>query len=229
VITDVGSAAPAPTAGLAAPAASDSPPALPGGKLGKDEFLKMLVAQLRNQDPMNPMKGDDMAAQLAQFSSLEQLTQIGKTLEGQGTQQQDMIAALNGTAAIGAFGKTVVAAGDQVLLPETGSAAVRVEVGGRGGVGMLRLFDLAGREVGVQKLGSLPPGQHDITLGSWAQSLPVGPYTYALEVVDAAGEPVASRTFTTGRVDGIRYGADGPMLTASGMTIPFGSVVQIQN
>jgi flagellar basal-body rod modification protein FlgD len=56
---------------------------LAGGKLGKDEFLKLLVAQLQNQDPMNPMAGDQMAAQLAQFSSLEQLQQINATLANQ--------------------------------------------------------------------------------------------------------------------------------------------------
>jgi flagellar basal-body rod modification protein FlgD len=41
--------------------------------LGRDAFLTMLVAQLKNQDPLNPMQGSDFSAQLAQFSSLEQL------------------------------------------------------------------------------------------------------------------------------------------------------------
>src|SRR5690606_13042023 len=44
-----------------------------GGQLGKQEFLELLVAQLRHQDPLNPMQPQDMAAQLAQFSSVEQL------------------------------------------------------------------------------------------------------------------------------------------------------------
>ena len=51
--------------------------------MGKDQFLKLLIAQLQNQDPMNPMQGDQMASQLAQFSSLEQLQQINTTLTGQ--------------------------------------------------------------------------------------------------------------------------------------------------
>ena len=48
--------------------------------LGKDEFLKLLVAQMKNQDPMNPMDGQQMAAQLAQFSSVEQLINANDTL-----------------------------------------------------------------------------------------------------------------------------------------------------
>ena len=48
--------------------------------LGKDEFLKLLVAQMKNQDPLNPMDGQQMAAQLAQFSSVEQLVTANDTL-----------------------------------------------------------------------------------------------------------------------------------------------------
>ena len=49
--------------------------------LGKDAFLKLMVAQLRNQDPLNPAKGADFIAQTAQFSSLEQLQNINKSIE----------------------------------------------------------------------------------------------------------------------------------------------------
>lgn len=44
--------------------------------VSKDEFLKLFVAQLKNQSPMDPMKGHEFIAQLAQFSSLEQLTSL---------------------------------------------------------------------------------------------------------------------------------------------------------
>lgn len=53
--------------------------------LGKDEFLKILIAQLQNQDPMQPMQDRDFIAQMAQFSSVEQLMNIQKQL---GTMQQ---------------------------------------------------------------------------------------------------------------------------------------------
>lgn len=45
----------------------------PGGELGRDAFLQLLVTQLRNQDPLNPLEARDMVVQLAQFSTLEQL------------------------------------------------------------------------------------------------------------------------------------------------------------
>jgi len=51
------------------------------GQIGQEEFLNLLVHQLQNQDPLNPMKSEEFAVQLAQFSSLEQLIQINKNLE----------------------------------------------------------------------------------------------------------------------------------------------------
>ena len=49
--------------------------------VSKDEFLKLLVAQLQNQDPLNPLQGDAFVAQLATFSSLEQLVSINSNIE----------------------------------------------------------------------------------------------------------------------------------------------------
>ena len=78
--------------------------------MGKDEFLKMLVAQLKHQDPMNPMDGTAFTAQLAQFSSLEQLQNINTQLTSFTQQQQS----LGNAQAVNLIGKQVLAKGDAV-------------------------------------------------------------------------------------------------------------------
>ncbi|MEH7440952.1 flagellar hook assembly protein FlgD [Bacillus sp. JJ1122] len=49
--------------------------------LGKDDFLKILMTQLQNQDPLNPMQDKDFVAQMATFSTLEQITNMGKSID----------------------------------------------------------------------------------------------------------------------------------------------------
>jgi flagellar basal-body rod modification protein FlgD len=71
-----------------------------GPTLGKDDFLKLLVGQLRNQDPMNPSSDTDFIGQMAQFSQLEQTTNMASANEKLAAQQ-------NGARAVALLGKSV--------------------------------------------------------------------------------------------------------------------------
>lgn len=58
------------------------------GELDKDAFLKLLIAELSNQDPLNPMDDREFISQMAQFSTLEQMTNMTKALEGMSSMEQ---------------------------------------------------------------------------------------------------------------------------------------------
>jgi flagellar basal-body rod modification protein FlgD len=79
------------------------------GELGKDDFLKLFVAQLQHQDPMNPMQDSDFMGQMASFSSLEQISNLAAV-------NSQMAANLSSTSAIGLIGRTVsyVDANDEI-------------------------------------------------------------------------------------------------------------------
>ncbi|HET7322335.1 MAG TPA: flagellar hook capping FlgD N-terminal domain-containing protein, partial [Longimicrobiaceae bacterium] len=124
------------TSGAATAAAAASKPitSAPGGAMGKDQFIQLLVAQMSHQDPLNPMDGQQLASQLAQFSSVEQLMQINESLTAQNSAQAAIVSALNSNSAIGAFGKTVTALGNALVVSEgQPESSVSFSVGGQGG------------------------------------------------------------------------------------------------
>jgi flagellar basal-body rod modification protein FlgD len=70
------------------------------GELGKDDFLKLFVAQLSHQDPMNPMNDQDMMGQMASFSQLEQITNMAAA-------NQTIASSLSSSSAVSLIGRTV--------------------------------------------------------------------------------------------------------------------------
>ena len=79
---------------------------LAGGNLGKDQFLKLLTTQLQHQDPMNPTDDMSFIGQMAQFSSLEQTTNMAQALDKYGSAQQL-------AQSIGLIGRTVAGQDDE--------------------------------------------------------------------------------------------------------------------
>ena len=76
-------------------ALSATPPT-PRNTMGKDDFMRLLVTQLSTQDPLKPMDSQDFGAQLAQFSSLEQMTNVNANL----TRLQQIQGALSASSSI---------------------------------------------------------------------------------------------------------------------------------
>ena len=83
-----------------AQASTPSTPTNPNASLGKDDFLKLFVAQMQHQDPMNPTDNSEFMAQMAQFSSLEQMSNMAKS-------NQELVSALSLGQAVGLIGRSV--------------------------------------------------------------------------------------------------------------------------
>lgn len=91
-------------------------------ELGKDAFLKILIAQLSNQDPLDPLKDKDFIAQMAQFSTLEQMTNMSKSIE--------QMNSLSRGAAVSYIGRTVEFENEDGLSEYGKVAYLRFETGG---------------------------------------------------------------------------------------------------
>ncbi len=92
-----------------------------GNDLGKDAFLKILITQLTHQDPLDPLKDKDFIAQMAQFSTLEQMTNMNKSIE--------QMVALNKASAVSYIGRVIEYKGDNGLPAYSQVGYVRFEKG----------------------------------------------------------------------------------------------------
>jgi flagellar basal-body rod modification protein FlgD len=101
----------------------DMPTKVDNGSLGKDQFLKLFVAQLQHQDPMNPMNDSEFMAQMASFSTLEQVTNLAAANE-------KIAASMASNSAVSLIGRTVtyVDANDQI---HTGTVDKVTTAGGK--------------------------------------------------------------------------------------------------
>jgi flagellar basal-body rod modification protein FlgD len=201
--------------------------------MGKDEFLKLLTVQLKYQDPLDPMDGKDMAADLAQFSGLEQLLNINEQLEAQQGNYESLLTAMNTSVAMSAIGKTVMAAGDHVVLAEDAQGVLDGKVTAdiaTGGVAKLTLLDGSGREVGSRTLGLVKAGgQQTFDIGSAASGVSKeGAYRYRITVTDSSGKDVPQQTYTVGVADGMSWGEGGAArLTVGPLLIDVRSIIRI--
>lgn len=202
-----------------------------GGTLGKDEFLQLLVTQLRYQDPLNPMKADDMAAQLAQFSNVEQLIEANRHLSQQASYFEALTHGFNTNAAMSVLGKTVLAHSNRVQLPEKDAQDVTVTLAVADHPGTarakLRILDANGVEVGSRDLGVVTAGRQEIKLGKAANGLAAGEYTIKVEVTDGSGNTIAADVYQALTITGVRYSPLGPVLMAEDTEIALDAIREV--
>jgi flagellar basal-body rod modification protein FlgD len=202
-----------------------------GGALGKEEFLHLLVTQLKNQDPMSPMNGQEFAAQLAQFTSVEQLVNISEVLAQNGDMNGMLAQSINGGVAAGLIGKTVEASGNTIGWNGSDPSEMKFELAAGAAEVSVSIRNAAGVEVRVLDLGGRSGGAHsfewDGTTGTGAAAAS-GTYTFDVTATDSQGKPVAAQSATTGVVDRITFGQDGIRLWLGEHSVAMSDVSSVQ-
>lgn len=120
----------------------------------EDRFLKLLVTQLRNQDPMNPMQNAELAMQLAQMSTVEGINKLNAGLETLLTSWR----ASQTLQAAALIGRQVFVAGERLQLGEDGQAVGGLELTEAASAVTVNIIDASGAVLRRLDLGSLPAG-----------------------------------------------------------------------
>ncbi len=199
--------------------------------MGKDDFLKMLITQLKYQDPLNPLQGTEFSAQLAQFSSVEQLANINKTLMDSIDGNYLLSTSINNTLASTVIGRDVKAYGNQVYWGGNGSIPLSFELLGEASTVTVEVLDANGQVVRRLDLDDPGKGLQEVVWDGKNQdgdSLPEGVYTFRVEAKDDEGNAVAATTFTSGTITGVRYTSRGAVLMLGSIEIALSDVYEIR-
>ncbi|WP_415064115.1 flagellar hook assembly protein FlgD [Bdellovibrio sp.] len=195
--------------------------------LDKDAFFKLMLTQMKNQDPTNPMKSHEMAAQLANFSSLEQMQNMNRTLEElkNGQKPSENFQALNliGKAVAGDSSKVIRGVNDKdhdfkFTLP---MAASEVSV---------KVRDAEGNIVRTYNLKGLKQGENKLTWNGEdekAMKAAPGEYQFIAEAKGSDGKKIGIKTDFDGVITGVSYSGEGPVLHVGTQAIRFSDVKKI--
>jgi len=201
-----------------------------GSVLGENDFLKILVTQLQNQDPLNPMDGTAFVAQLAQFSSLEQLIQMNTKVDQQTNASGQAAAASQAALAASLIGRSVEAASDQVQIGDGATQSLTADIGGNGGAATLEILDAGGKVLSTRDLGAIQGGRQTLTWSNDVGGVPEvqpGVYTCKLTVTASDGSSQTVTTYASGTVDGVDMTSNGIVLRIGKISVPLGAVVTI--
>lgn len=197
--------------------------------LGKDAFMKLMLTQMKYQDPTNPMQSHEMAAQLAQFSSLEQLSNIHGTLESMKTQSSPSLnyqaLALIGKKVAGDSSKLVRGPGDKVH-------GIGFELVGDAAKVTVNVKDSTGAVVRKMNFAAMKKGQNSIDWNGLKEdgaAARAGEYKITVEAVNSAGKKVFAKTSFDGKITGLNFTPEGPVLLVGNKTVKLADVKKIED
>ncbi len=194
--------------------------------MGKNDFLNLLVAQLQHQDPLNPLDSTEFTAQLAQFTSLEQLNNINANLES----LQNYQAAIKNAQAVDLIGKTVEAAGNTVVLREDGETVLRFDLAQDVEYLSANIYGPEGNFVRTVTTGPLFAGRHALSWDGRDQEgnrLTAGRYSYEIQATARDGEAATAAPFVSARVTGVTFDGQTPQLRAGDYTISVNDIREV--
>ncbi len=203
-----------------------------GNILGKDDFMKMMMAQLQNQDPLNPMDDSQFSAQLAQFSSLEQLQNLNDQMSQSIDANYLLTQSINNTLTSTLIGKDVKLSGGNITNSGQDSIPLGYNITGNPNTVSVNIYDENGTL--VRTIDSAPSSSGENKL-SWdfadndGNRLPDGNYTFEVDAKDSSGESLDTSLFKYGKIDGVKFTENGTVLLVGGVEYSLSEISEILN
>lgn len=199
----------------------------------QDQFLKLLTYQLKSQNPLKPYDNQEFAAQLAQFSQLEQLSEIKDLMASQNQANVLLGQTMSNSALPGMLGKNAKAYTSHLKLGEE-PAKIGLELDFQGQSGQVTILDELGRNVRTINLSqsNMRTGDNIIEWDGTddnGDKVDEGTYTFFADVTDSDGTEYEIPTFSEGVVEAVRFKSNGTVLLLNGQEVSLGDVKSLEN
>lgn len=195
--------------------------------LNKEDFLKLLMAQIKNQNPLEPINNQEFIAQLTSFSSLEQLENLNQKVSSSVQLQKSQ----SNAAAMSLIGRKIKAPGDIIELKGDSKVDISYELQSDANV-TINIYDSSQDKVRTINAGIQKAGANNLVWDGTTTTgtkLPEGIYTYEVVPIGPEGEAVEVQTFLTGFVERMQFENGGALLFVGNREVTLSDVYAVSN
>jgi len=200
--------------------------------VGKMEFMRMLVAQLQHQDPLSPVESQDFSAQLAQFSSLDELSQINELLQQSVGNDLLVTQSINNTLATNLIGKEITALGSRVEFDGENPVDLNYMLTSYAESVTVKVVDTAGNVVKTIESKGVAPGNRALEwdgTGDDGQEMAEGTYSFEVSAVGSNGAELEAIELIRGIATSLTYEGGNAVLKVGEIMLSLSDVLEISS
>jgi flagellar basal-body rod modification protein FlgD len=195
--------------------------------MDKNDFLQLLVTQLKSQDPLNPQDSSQFVAQLAQLTQVEQMYNINSNLQNLLSSQNNF----SSISALSIIGKDITTVGSDIVLTNGSQPDIPFSLSSDANHLTIQIKDATGKTIRTINQGATSAGVRSV---QWdgkddnGQTVEAGKYSFDISGVDAAGQSITATPLFRGKVTGVNLEGDIPLLVVNGISVPLTSILEVK-
>lgn len=200
--------------------------------LGKDDFLELMITQLKYQDPLNPLDGTEYASQLAEFTSLEQLTNLNTSVKQSIDANYVLTQSINNALSANLIGKEVKIGSQNLVNNGENDVNIGYNLPVDAKTVTIKIFDQYGNVVKTFEENNITKGSSKLSwnfIDNDGNKLINGVYSMQITATDFNDQPITVDSYITGLIDGIRFSENGTTMIVNSAEYSIADIIEILN